>query len=461
MSKNRTTSRRDFLKFAGAGSIVLGAASVPALGASPRESKANAGIGSAKNIIFMVSDGMGLGTLCATQQFLKLKDNTSSHWLKLYQYLPAVRSLSETYSATGLVTDSAAAASCWGIGERIENGVINVTPDGRKPLTLLQKMKAARKLTGLVTTATATHATPAGFVANLPARQLQPEIAQQYLERGVDVILGGGWTHFDNPLRTAYQKSGYKLLQNRDDLLAFKGRQPLLGLFAEKYLPFEIDRINTPELKAFTPTLNEMSQVALAQLSQGSEGFFLMIEGGRVDHAGHANDAAAIILEQLAFDDTIATVLNFVEKNPDTLLIITTDHGTGGMQINGIGNDNFETMVPSYFDTNKSFLRLGEFTMSLERLVAESESIKSVAAFRDLVVRVTSLNFKKDDLNSISDVESLQKILPLYTAAGWTSGNHTAEMVEFCAYGPGASLFPPYLRNDQVHAKILRAAGLS
>ncbi len=461
MSKNRTTSRRDFLKFAGAGSIVLGAASVPALGASPRESKANAGIGSAKNIIFMVSDGMGLGTLCATQQFLKLKENRSSHWLKLYQDLPAVRSLSETYSATGLVTDSAAAASCWGIGERIENGVVNVTPDGRKPVTLLQKMKAARKLTGLVTTATATHATPAGFVANLPARQLQPEIAKQYLERGVDVILGGGWTHFDNNLKNAYEKSGYKIIQNRDDLLAVKGRQPLLGLFAEKYIPFEIDRINTPELKAFTPTLNEMSQVALAQLSQGPEGFFLMIEGGRVDHAGHANDAAAIILEQLAFDDTIATVLNFVEKNPDTLLIITTDHGTGGMQINGIGNDNFETMVPSYFDTNKSFLRLGEFTMSLERLYAESESIKSVAAFRDLVVRVTNLNFKKDDLNSISDIESLQKILPSYTAAGWTSGNHTAEMVEFCTYGPGASLFPPYLRNDQVHAHILRAAGLS
>ena len=186
-----------------------------------------------------------------------------------------------------------------------------------------------------------------------------------------------------------------------------------------------------------------------------------MIEGGRVDHAGHANDAAAIILEQLAFDETIATVLNFVEKNPDTLLIITTDHGTGGMQINGVGNDSFDTNVPSYIDTNQSFLRLGAFKMSLERLFAESESIKSVAAFRDLVVRVTNLNFKKDDLNSISDVESLQKILPFYTAAGWTSGNHTSEMVEFCAYGPGASLFTPYLRNEQVHAHILRAAGLS
>lgn len=459
MSKNRTTSRRDFLKFAGAGSIILGATAVPALGASPRGSKDN--IGLAKNIIFMVSDGMGLGTLCATHQFLKLKENRSSQWMKIYQDLPVVRSLCETHSATGLVTDSAAAASCWGIGERIENGVLNITPDGRKPVTLLQKMKAARKLTGLVTTATTTHATPAGFVANLPARTQQAEIAQQYLERGVDVILGGGWTHFDSNLKNAYQKFGYKIVQHRDDLLAVKEHQPLLGLFSEKYMPFEIDRINTPELKAVTPTLNEMSQVALAQLSQGSEGFFLMIEGGRIDHAGHANDAATILLEQIAFDETIATVLKFIEKNPDTLLIITTDHGTGGMQINGVGNDNFETIVPSYFDTNKTFLRLGDFKMSLEQLFVESESLKSNSAFRDLVIKTTNLKFKKEDLNSLTDVESLRKILPAYTAAGWTSGNHTSEMVEFCAYGPGSSQFTPYLRNDQVHANILRAAGLS
>lgn len=441
--------------------MALGASAVPALGASHRESKVNEQIGGAKNIIFMVSDGMGLGTLCATQQFLKLKENRSSQWMKIYQDLPAVRSVCETYSSTGLVTDSAAAASCWGIGERIENGVLNITPDGRKPITLLQKMKAAKKRTGLVTTATATHATPAGFVASLPARQLQSEVARQYLERGVDVILGGGWIHFEQALKNAYQKLGYQIVQNRDDLLALKDAPLLLGLFAEKYFPFEIDRLNNPQLKKFTPTLSEMSQVALSQLSQGSNGFFLMIEGGRIDHAGHANDPAAIILEQFAFDETISTVLNFIDKNPDTLLIITTDHGTGGMQINGVGNDNFETIVPSYFDTNKNFLRLGDFKMSLEQLAVESESIKSTTAFRDLVVKNTQLNFKKNHLDLLTDVESLREILPAYTAAGWTSGNHTSEMVEFCAYGPGAAQFTPYLRNEEVHAYILKAAGIS
>lgn len=459
MSKNRTTSRRDFLKFASAGSIVLGAAAVPALSASTRDSKVNSG--TAKNIIFMVSDGMGLGTLGATQQFLQLKEKRTSHWIKIYQYLPAVRSLCETYSNTGLVTDSAAAASCWGIGERIENGVLNITPDGRKPVTLLQKMKAARKLTGLVTTATATHATPAGFVATLPARKEQTEVAQQYLIRGVDVILGGGKMYFNESLTNAYRKSGYQFVENRDQLLAIKNKTPLLGLFSEKYFPYEIDRINTPALKATMPTLAEMSKVALAQLSQGSEGFFLMIEGGRVDHAGHANDAAGIILEQMAFDESIAVALEFVDKNPDTLLVITTDHGTGGMQINGVGNSNFEAIQPTYFDTNKCFLRLSDFTVSIEEMVAQSRNLKTITAFREYVSRAIPLKFTKDEFNSINDLPSLQRILPKYTAVGWSSGSHTAEMVEFCAYGPGASQFSPYLRNDQVHAHILRAAGLS
>lgn len=461
MSKSRSTSRRDFLKFAGAGSLVLGAAAVPALGVNSRESEVNGSSKLAKNIIFMVSDGMGLGTLSAAHQYLQLTQKKSSQWMKLYQDLPVVRSLSESYSATGLVTDSAAAASCWGSGERIENGVLNITPDGRKPLTLLQKMKAAKKLTGLVTTATATHATPAGFVANLSARKLQDEVAQQYLERGVDVILGGGQTHFSEALRTSYQKLGYPIVQNRDELLAVKSTSRLLGLFSEKYFPFEIDRVNSPQLKKITPTLAEMSKVALTQLSGNSEGFFLMIEGGRVDHAAHANDAASIIYEQLAFDEAITTVLAYIDKNPDTLLVVTTDHGTGGMQINGVGNDNFETIFPTYFDTNKFFLRLGEFKMSTEQMVVESEKIKSVSAFRDFAVQMTNLNFSREDLRKITNVQTLSNLLPQYTSVGWSSGSHTSELTEFCAYGPGAAQFTPYLRNDQVHGNLLRAVGIS
>lgn len=108
----------------------------------------------------MVADGMSIAALSLADAWSRRTRSVPSRWLRLYRERPVVRSLCETHSATGLVTDSAAAASAWGIGERIANGVLNITPDGRKPVTLAQKMMAARKRVGLVTTATATHATP-------------------------------------------------------------------------------------------------------------------------------------------------------------------------------------------------------------------------------------------------------------------------------------------------------------
>ena len=460
MNQPRSSSRRDFLKFAGLGSLVFGAGSARALGADGREASANSAKRQAKNVIFMVSDGMCFSVLSAAQTYLTRTEKRSSHWMKMYGELPVVRSLCETESASSIVTDSAAAASCWGIGERIVNGVVNVTPDGRKPVTLVQKMNAAKKRCGLVTTATATHATPAGFATTVASRIDQKSIAAQYLERGVDVVLGGGTQYFSDDLVAAYRKAGYGVALNRGQLLADNGKAPLLGLFSKSHIPFEIDRLHSAELKAAIPTLSEMTQVALQRLSSASEGFFLMVEGGRIDHAAHGNDGAAAIREQVAFDAAIATVLAFVDKNPDTLLIITTDHGTGGFNVNGLGNEDFITIAPAYTDSTPAFDRMTGFTSSLELLKAETKGF-SPKDFLAAAEKVTGLSFKAEDRAKIISTKTLSEALMKYTSIGWTSNNHTGEMVEFCTYGPGSQLFTPHLRNDQVHAKILQATGVA
>ena len=460
MNQPRSSSRRDFLKFAGLGSLVFGAGSARALGADGREASANSAKRQAKNVIFMVSDGMCISVLTAAQTYLTRTEKRSSHWMKMSGELPVVRSLCETESASSIVTDSAAAASCWGIGERIVNGVVNVTPDGRKPVTLVQKMNAAKKRCGLVTTATATHATPAGFATTVASRIDQKSIAAQYLERGVDVVLGGGTQYFSDDLVAAYRKAGYGVALNRGQLLADNGKAPLLGLFSKSHIPFEIDRLHSAELKAAIPTLSEMTQVALQRLSSASEGFFLMVEGGRIDHAAHGNDGAAAIREQVAFDAAIATVLAFVDKNPDTLLIITTDHGTGGFNVNGLGNEDFITIAPAYTDSTPAFDRMTGFTSSLELLKAETKGF-SPKDFLAAAEKVTGLSFKAEDRAKIISTKTLSEALMKYTSIGWTSNNHTGEMVEFCTYGPGSQLFTPHLRNDQVHAKILQATGVA
>ena len=460
MEQPRPSSRRDFLKFAGLGSLVFGAGSARALGADGREASANSAKRQAKNVIFMVSDGMSFSVLTAAQTYLTRTEKRSSNWMKMYGERPIVRSLCETDSASGIVTDSAAAASCWGIGERIDNGVINITQDGRKPVTLVQKMNAARKRCGLVTTTTATHATPAGFATTVAKRSDQKAIAAQYLERGVDVVLGGGTQYFSEDLVAAYRKAGYGVVLNRGQLLADAGKAPLLGLFSKSHIPFEIDRLNSAELQASIPTLSEMTKVALQRLGSAPEGFFLMVEGGRVDHAAHANDGAAAIREQVAFDETIATVLAFVDKNPDTLLIVTTDHGTGGFNVNGLGGEDFDTTAPSYAESSPAFDRLTGFTSSLELLSLRTKGA-GLADFLAAAEKATGLKFKADDRAKITSTKTLAAALMKYTSIGWTSNNHTGEMVEFCSYGPGSQLFPPHLRNDQVHAKILQATGVA
>ncbi len=460
MNQPRASSRRDFLKFAGLGSLVFGAGSARALGSDGREASANSAKRQAKNVIFMVSDGMCLSVLTAAQTYLTRTEKRSSHWMKMYGELPVVRSLCETDSASGIVTDSAAAASCWGIGERIDNGVLNITQDGRKPVTLVQKMNAARKRCGLVTTATATHATPAGFATNVAKRSDQKTIAAQYLERGVDVVLGGGTQYFSEDLVAAYRKAGYGIALNRGQLLADTGKAPLLGLFSKSHIPFEIDRLNSAELKASTPTLSEMTKVALQRLSSASEGFFLMVEGGRIDHAAHGNDGAAAIREQVAFDEAIATVLAFVDKNPDTLLIVTTDHGTGGFNVNGLGSEDFDTTTPSYSESSPAFDRMTGFTSSLELMSLRTKGM-APGEFLAAAEKATGLKFKADDRSKIISTKTLAAALMKYTSIGWTSNNHTGEMVEFSAYGPGSQLFTPHLRNDQVHAKILQATGVA
>lgn len=454
------TTRRQFLKLAGLGAAVFGGRSMHALGDTPRSAAENRGSGRAKNIIFFVADGMNLAVPTLANDLLQRDAGRLSNWMRLYRERPVVRALSETHSASSLVTDSAAAASAWGIGRRVNNGSINVTVEGGSPDTLLVKLRKAGKRTGLVTTATATHATPAGFVATVPAREDQHSIARQYLERGVDVVLGGGREYFPDELLRAYSEKGYTRLDDRNGLLSAGADKPLLGLFCKGYIPFDIDRKNTPGLAEAIPTLAEMTSAALTRLAPAPDGFFLMVEGARIDHAGHANDAAASIHDMLAFDEAVGVALAFVEKNPDTLLVVTSDHGTGGMQLNGVGKSDFGGNDGAYGGTNPAFLNLSKATASIEALRELSKGLKK-KPLNDLILHRTGLPLSADDLAKFEGFRSLPDLMPKYTGIGWTSRNHTGDAVEFTAYGPGSSLFPAFIRNDEVHAKLLRACGVA
>ena len=196
---------------------------------------------------------------------------------------------------------------------------------------------------GLVTTAEITHATPAGFAANSGSRDHAQLIAAQYLDRRIEVLLGGGRQFFDaakrldkRDLKAAYAKAGYAVVETRQDLETACCSKPLLGMFADSHLPYTIDHEADGGLRGRVPTLAGMVKAALARLGSAPH-FILQVEGGRVDHAAHNSDAAAAIRDQIALDEAIEVCLAFQKENPDTLIVATTDHGNSNLGLNGMG----------------------------------------------------------------------------------------------------------------------------
>jgi len=257
-----------------------------------------------------------------------------------------------TLSASGIITDSAAAASAWACGEKFSNGEICYHGDGRvtRP-SILELAKKSGKATGLVVTDPITGATPAAFGAHVPSRDCRKEIARQYIEKTkVDVLLGGGQAELTSEkpdpcgtggdfLRLALER-GYVAVHDRKgmDRAVAEGATKLLGLFSDRSLTPEYRR--TPETGE--PRLPEMAAAALKVLERDREGFFLLIEGSLVDKANHRNDFPYQVGEVLAFDEAVAVVRAWIAADPqrkgETLVIVVPDHETGGFAITGQGS---------------------------------------------------------------------------------------------------------------------------
>lgn len=311
----------------------------------------------AKNIIFMVPDGMGLADVTAARIF---KNGPNGDRLD-FETMPVI-GYQSTHSADSTVTDSASAASAWATGAKYNNGEISCHDndsdgvcDGTPVPTILDLAMARGKSTGLVVTSDITHATPAAFGANAHNRKCEEEIAHQYLARGIDVLLGGGiagnrggcllaessgdWL---DALKNEYTAAGYTMAENESamNLAVRNGVGKLLGLFKSGGKTQELFRVDPSQVYPDgEPTLPEMTQAALDILERNKKGFFLMVEGSQIDWADHANDIDGQIAETLAFDEAVHVVRNWIKADKkrmlNTLVVVVADHETGGFAING------------------------------------------------------------------------------------------------------------------------------
>lgn len=284
-----------------------------------------------RNVILLIGDGMGPEQVKAASQYAHGADGRLS-----FQSLPHQGTVS-THSAGGprAVTDSAAAATAMATGRKVDNGVLSVaTPGDGSPLrTALEYAQAEGRRTGLVTTTTLTNATPAGFACHVASRSESRQIAEQILGVRPNVLLGGGGAGMTD---LAAQEAGYAIVKDRESLRAAVAAKEdyVCGLFGQGYMPYEYEYASgTHRAYNRLPHLSEMTSAALELLAAGENGFFLMVEGGRIDHAGHSNDLQNIIVETVEFDSTVKAVLEWARGRDDTLILVTADHETGGLHV--------------------------------------------------------------------------------------------------------------------------------
>lgn len=414
-----------------------------------------------KNVIFMVTDGMGPASLSLARSFKQYRDDLAiNDILALDKHLIGS---SRTRSSSSLVTDSAAGATAFSCGLKSYNGAIGVSPDKKPCGTILEALKLQGYLTGLVVTTRITDATPAAFSSHVDYRFQEDLIAEQQLGeyplgRMVDLIIGGGRCHFLPASEGGCRADSRNLINEYNDTWSYVGdRQsfdaldggnnvslPLLGLLANTDIPYDLDRDSE-----VYPSLAEQVKTALTALSKATEnsdqGFFLLIEGSRIDHAGHHNDPLAQVREVLAYDEAYKEVLKFIdESDVETVAISTSDHETGGL----VTSRQISPSYPDYVWYPEVLLNCkhsGEYLVSkIVEFKSQNTDSNTVDDFITKEIIEGDMGVKditKEELNEVkSNVDNLSallyilnNIISIRSRTGWTTHGHSA--VDVNIYG--------------------------
>ncbi len=295
-----------------------------------------------KNVIVCIGDGMGINMV--TLAGMKIGGPGG----KLHIERLPVTGLVRTHSTDSHVTDSAAGGTALAAGIKTKNGMIGMTPEEKEYFTILEAAQAKGMAAGLVVTCTMSHATPASFGSHVKSRKLEPAIAEQLIANRINVLFGGGRKYFlskstpgsarkdEIDVIAQAKEAGYTYIETASELRSAHDSH-VLGLF-------QLDALKTagPE-----PTLAQMTQKAIRLLKRasreatgGRRGFFLMVEGSQIDWECHGNKTNGAIRQTLLFDQAVEAAVDFALKDGHTLVIVTSDHETGGMTLIGDGDED-------------------------------------------------------------------------------------------------------------------------
>lgn len=440
---------------------------------------------SPKNIIMIIGDGMGPAYTSAYRYF---SDNPMTETIEQTVFDRHLVGSSSTYPArvSGYITDSAASATALATGIKSYNNAVGVDINKEEIQTVLEWAKLQGKKTGVVVTSQINHATPASYLAHNEHRYNYNAIADSYIDDGIkaDLYLGGGWKYFirdDRNLVDEFKQAGFHYIDDFDGLNNLPSEKPVLGLFANVGLPWALDDVNNHKLMT-------MTKAAVTKL-ENTQGFFLLVEGSKIDWAGHSNDIAAAMGEMDDLAKTVEFLETYVSTHPDTLVVMTADHSTGGLALGKITGYSDKEVKSKYLWHPQVIRKMDISPETISKKIAlEVLSLTEISALLtfditpeeyDLLAdaklegKLVANNYKKlqpnarklkypPKSNSLL-LKTIKKIIDKRTNTGWgsisNSASHNPVDVQVFSFGAKSEIFRGFQDNTDIAKKIFTLLG--
>lgn len=447
-----------------------------------------------KYVFLFIGDGNALSQVSVAETYLgALKGKKEPEKFAYTQFHN--QGFSTTHSLDSYITDSAAAGTAIATGYKTNSGMIGVTPDGKEVESIADLADKKGKKIGVVTSTTINHATPASFYSSNVSRNNYHEIGHDLIESDFEYFAGGMISKYEDDKDNLYdlaKKDGYKIVNTRKDFEKLSAKDGKVIVTSEDLqggaIPYEIDKTDK------SLTLAEMTTKGIEVLDNDKEGFFMVIEGGKVDWASHANDAAASIQDSIAFSEAIDEAIKFYNEHPEeTLILVTSDHETGGMTMGFAGTgyglnldilkhqkvsfEEFDKIIDNYLKDNKSpkfseMMQLVEENFGLKMagkkgdktVLTDYEIHRLMEAYRERLEMDTEVVYD-DELGVLYGSYdpfsvTVTHILNQKAGIGWTSYSHTGIPVPVYAQGAGSEAFNGYYDNTDIFKKLKKIMGV-
>ena len=419
--------------------------------------------GKAKNVIMLIADGMSTEAITLARQ-------TKGGSLAMDEI--SVGSVITSW-ANGPITDSAPGGTVYAAGEKTNNKYIGTSVNDTPMASILEGAESVGKATGIIATSEITHATPADFSAHTNNRKHYNQILQQQINQDMEVVLGGGFNKpsgFTSEVSkdefTAYyeeqvnniKEEGFDFITTKEEMQNYDGDK-LWGSFADADLKYDFDRQSDND--NVQPSLADMTDKAIEVLNKDEDGFFLMVEGSKVDWAAHANNTVGIVSDILAFDEAVEAAVNFAKEDGNTVVVVTTDHGNSGITIgSNYYNDNIGSYDKATYSNTTDLLKNATIT---EERFDEISSGKSDAEIKALALEYYGIDLTAEELAIVKGEQGegrqvgIREVIARRVGIGYTTGGHTGEQIYLGVYAPSdVELLEGVVDNTEVNKYMQR-----